>query len=202
MFDDTDRGQVGIGTLIVFIALVLVAAIAAGVLINTADLLQGQAQQTGEESTDQVSNNLNIESVTGLDATGAGGTPSDSADGDVDTLEFVVTGGSGADAIDISQLEIQVLTDTQNVLLTEGNGASGGATSVFTTEVVSGSGATTLGSGERIKITIDTHADPGAIDLDPFAPGDSAQVTLTTADGTQTVEEIQIPDIVSPPEDL
>ena len=64
--DSGEHGQVGIGTLIVFIAMVLVAAIAAGVLINTAGFLQSQAEQTGQESSAQVTNQLQVISTTGL----------------------------------------------------------------------------------------------------------------------------------------
>lgn len=63
------RAQVGIGTLVIFIAMVLVATIGAGVLIDTAGLLQTKAENTGQESTAEVTNRLmvvnSLGSVTG-----------------------------------------------------------------------------------------------------------------------------------------
>ncbi|MGM5485349.1 MAG: archaellin/type IV pilin N-terminal domain-containing protein [Nanobdellota archaeon] len=52
------KAEMGIGTLIIFIAMILVAAIAAGVLIQTASSLQNKALLTGERSQQQVSTSL------------------------------------------------------------------------------------------------------------------------------------------------
>jgi Archaeal flagellins len=46
-----DDGLAGVSALIIFIALVLVSAIAAGVILDTAGFLQEKASTTGEEST-------------------------------------------------------------------------------------------------------------------------------------------------------
>ncbi|MFP4111579.1 MAG: archaellin/type IV pilin N-terminal domain-containing protein [Candidatus Woesearchaeota archaeon] len=52
------KAETGIGTLILFIAMILVAAIAAGVLIQTATSLQNKALLTGDRTQGQVSTGL------------------------------------------------------------------------------------------------------------------------------------------------
>ena len=54
---------IGIGAMIVFIALILVAAVAAAVIIQTAEKLQQNAQSTGEDTTDEMSGKVQILNV-------------------------------------------------------------------------------------------------------------------------------------------
>lgn len=62
------KSEMGIGTLILFIAMILVAAIAAGVLIQTASSLQSKALETGKRSTIEVSTALRTLLIYGEDA--------------------------------------------------------------------------------------------------------------------------------------
>ena len=103
-----ERGQVGIGTLIVFIAMVLVAAIAAGVLLNTAGELQNRAGQTGEEATHQVSNRVMVVSAFGhvTDETKNSGIKTDEdvmPNESVDTLEVTVQLAPGSGTVNLSE---------------------------------------------------------------------------------------------------
>ncbi len=62
------NAEMGIGTLIIFIALVLVAALAAGVLIMEGGNLQEKALSTTAEEKNVISTNLEVVEVSGTDA--------------------------------------------------------------------------------------------------------------------------------------
>ncbi len=106
MKNDT-KAQVGIGTLIIFIAMVLVAAVAAAVLIQTSGILQQKAQQTGKQSTQEVSANLMIKNIEGVRAkTGI------TLSGTIDLLKIQLGLNVGSSPVDINQMVISVTDGT------------------------------------------------------------------------------------------
>jgi len=178
MFNDTDRGQVGIGTLIVFIAMVLVAAIAAGVLINTAGLLQTQAEATGEETQQQVSDRIQIQSTTGV---------VDEATGNVTQVNLTVTKAPGANNIQLENVTYEFVTEdavSTDVIDPDNN--------IDYIENETSDNVITDRS-DRYRLYFDAGSDIGQ-DSEELQGGDSVTVTLTTAQGASTIEELRVPD--------
>ncbi|MFP4655293.1 MAG: archaellin/type IV pilin N-terminal domain-containing protein [Methanohalobium sp.] len=107
LFMKNDEGQVGIGTLIIFIAMVLVAAVAAAVLIQTSGNLQQRAQSTGQEATDEVSSNLDIEEIEGIRANSTSDPDSNYSDR-IEYLKLRAGLNAGSTSMDLSQLVITI----------------------------------------------------------------------------------------------
>ena len=215
-----DRGQVGIGTLIVFIAMVLVAAIAAGVLINTAGLLQSQAEATGEESSQQVTDRVVVQTVTAQavnypsddSTTTTNNDVSDAEAGNrLDGIAVTVARSPGAGNINLQNAIIESFANGYSSTLTYGgtgssfSGASD-STDEFVINMIDGSNGILADSSNRAQLIFKLNSlDPIPIDSDgsggvadqgarsTLAPGDSVTMTITTAAGGTAFVEKRAP---------
>jgi len=200
--DEDERGQVGIGTLIVFIAMVLVAAIAAGVLINTAGFLQTKSEATGEEASAQVSNRVTVVSATGNIDTTSG---NDVADETIQYVNVTVMRAAGAENINLSEATVQWIgPDNANTLVNGPDSASKTDANTFATVNVNGEDTEVLASQEtRIKLVLNATAirNPGSTDwgkagdnITGLAEGENAQLEITTQYGSTTPYWISAPE--------
>lgn len=71
---NNEEGSIGIGAMIVFIALILVAAVASAVIIQTGEKLQQNAQQSGDDTQREISGKITINSAFVIDNAGVDST--------------------------------------------------------------------------------------------------------------------------------
>ncbi len=101
------KGEMGVGTLIVFIAMLLVAAVAAGVLLQTAGSLQEKSLSTGQQAKSQISTNARVIEVSATDG----------RNGNLTDFQQIMKLSPGSDPIKIDQVIFTFNTKDQTSTL-------------------------------------------------------------------------------------
>ncbi|MEF8847776.1 MAG: flagellin [Candidatus Thermoplasmatota archaeon] len=99
------NASIGLGSLIIFIAMILVAGIAASVIIETMNDLQNTAMETGQETMRDVSNGIKVTHYTGFNNGSK-----------ITQLAIFVSPTAGSQGIDLSYSRV-VLRDSNNQLV-------------------------------------------------------------------------------------
>lgn len=112
-FETDTTADSSIGTLIIFIAMVLVATITAGVLFDTVGLIGGQTEQTSEETASELADRLEVVTITGNNITETDGNRT------VNRVEVIVTLAEGSEPINLDNVSVRWVGDQGFVLQEE-----------------------------------------------------------------------------------
>jgi flagellin FlaB len=187
---DNERGDIGVGTLIIFIAMVLVAAVAATVLIYTTGSLQQKATKTSKEATQQISSNIVVEQVLG--------DRGDSTNQTISDILIRLKPDVGTTSIDLRQVIVTVMDSTQRYDLnysteiidfTVGNMTRYTAISVRDEDNSFTNVTPVLNSGDLIEIQVNASAMQGII----LAPRKTFWLSLNQELGQAVNLEIATP---------
>jgi flagellin FlaB len=157
--------------------MVLVAAIAAGVLVNTAGFLQSTAEDTGTQSVDKVTNRLDVVSSHGIV----------DANGDIEHLNLTLALASGSSAVSFNNTTIKYISDNE---VTNLNNDSTGVNLLNVQDDGDASYPVFEDSGDRYEVQIDLGTNG---DLNPLSTGESVTLEITTRSGATTQVRLSIP---------
>jgi len=104
---NNEEAAVGIGTLIVFIAMVLVAAVAASVVMQTGETLQQRAYAVGKQTIRDVSSGIRVIGITGY---------TDEAKTKVQYMAIAVTPRAGSYDIDLNKTLLYIMYNNFTIL--------------------------------------------------------------------------------------
>ena len=224
--DRRESGSIGIGAMIVFIALILVAAVASTIIIKTAEELQQNAESTSDDTRKEISGKISIINmiVNGSDGTDINSVivtakvASGSTDVLVNNIDFMVSCGDTASfGIVTGNLGTespwgQVIAGTAgtNVKGADGNLATAGDNGAGTwsepnAETLAGvayEAADELTAGTVFKFDIDLDKNYlGTAAAGPCASlagvGETLQLKMIVDGGGTTISELNIDSVVS-----
>ena len=101
-----NEASIGIGSLIIFVAMMLVAGIAATVVIQTMNSMQQQALETSRETIRDIANGIEVTRVSGK-----------INGGNITQMAIFVSPVVGSDAIDLIQSHIDLSNTVRKVIL-------------------------------------------------------------------------------------
>ncbi|MFH1721886.1 MAG: archaellin/type IV pilin N-terminal domain-containing protein [Candidatus Altiarchaeota archaeon] len=117
-----DKGLMGIGTLIIFIAVILVAAVAAAVLLSTSGSLQQQALSTGGETQAGVATGAEVFSVIATDG---------SSNSNIEYFEILLRLQPGSNTIKLNDSVISFDTSSTSQSINYGGLDTTGSATIF-----------------------------------------------------------------------
>lgn len=192
-FRENKKGEIGIGTMIVFIASILVSAVAAGVLISTSEKLQDRSHATGDQATKQIASNLLVHRIVGSRTA--------TSDADLLTLDVYLALAPGASNVDLKAVVAEwrdgSIADLKTFMY---NSDATLGFSIVVSPVIRdvdsslgdpATGASALSPGDIVILRFDLSAT--GLDL-ALAPGTSVGLVLAPEVGTPVHSDFHTPE--------